>query len=279
MIVILVFKKEISDLLKRIIKGKIFGQELEFEKKLNKLKENISEGKKEIHAQEEERLKAGIPKEEEVKILEKAEDEQRKALNTVSNLVEKELKNLIATHGLLQYFDRGFNFIKAVALLQNRESITKSTASSLRQFYNLKNNILIADIETSEDELIRLIDLGSMLLNLIQAIPRETYEVFKPNVEVYKDKECKAKYDDVTGVILKVTSPGRKIEDYRIYATTKKDYKEGQILSWEWNMNNSWGEAWYRDPLSDDIKVAWSSTGEFVGRPLKEVHHKNEYLG
>ncbi|MGB7296561.1 MAG: hypothetical protein WBC70_13320 [Candidatus Aminicenantales bacterium] len=269
LIVILIFKKEISGLLKRIVKGKILGQEFEFDQRLEMLKEHISEGQKEILIQGD-MLKKGIPKQEEVNILEKAKDQPLEALARIRNLVEQELVDLMAAKGFSQYLESGFSFHKAITLLQNRENITKSTANSLRQFYDLTNNILRAQIETSEDELIRLIDLGSMLLNLIRAIPRETYEVYKPNVELYRDKECKVKYEDVTGLILRVISPGGTKEDYRIYPTTR-NYLEAQILSWEWNLDKSWGEAWYRDPLTNEIKLAWSRAGEFVGRPLQEI--------
>lgn len=110
-----------------------------------------------------------------------------------------------------------------------------------------------------------------MLLNLIRAIPHETYEVYVPNIEIYKDEKCTDKYKYGTGVLLKVTTPGGKIFNYRIYPTMKTDYKKGQVLSWEWNSSSKWGRTWYKSPVTGKIEHAWSSSLEFVGRPLKEI--------
>jgi len=43
-------------------------------------------------------------------------------------------------------------------------------------------------------------------------------------------------------------------------------------VSWEWNMNNVWEAAWYRDPDTNEVKPAWSSSAEFIGRDLNNLH-------
>jgi hypothetical protein len=275
LIIILIFKKDISNLFARLKRGKIFGQEVELHDQLDKLSENISEGAKRIPESLEKPIEKKTPEKDHYdefsEILKKAEKDPKEALNITGLLVEVELKNLVALYGLLQYFSHGFSFLKAVGLLQNRGIISKSTAISLRQFYNLRNDIIHAQIETSEEEMIRLIDLGVMLSNLIRSIPHETYEVHDPNIEIYRDKNCTVKYEYGTGLMLKVTSPGGKIFNYRIYPTTRTDYEKGQILSWEWDSSKKWGEAWYNSPVTGKIEHAWSSSLEFVGRPLGNI--------
>lgn len=155
LIIILIFRKEISDILKRLKRGKVLGQEIELEKQLDRLSENILESKKKMPELAEAPIEKKAPEkahyDEFSNILKKAEKDPKDALNTLGLLVEVELKNLVAIHGLLQYFERGFSFLQAAALLQNRDTISKSTASSLRQFYNLRNNIIHAHIETTEE--------------------------------------------------------------------------------------------------------------------------------
>ena len=58
------------------------------------------------------------------------------------------------------------------------------------------------------------------------------------------------------------------ITDYRIFPTTRDHYKKGMRVSWEWNGSLKWGDTWYRDPESHEIKHAWSASIEFVGRDL-----------
>lgn len=65
--------------------------------------------------------------------------------------------------------------------------------------------------------------------------------------------------------------PGEAAKTFRIFPTTRDDYIKGEILSWEWNMNRVWGEAWYRDPRTNEIKKAWGQAAEFVGRNLDHL--------
>jgi hypothetical protein len=36
-------------------------------------------------------------------------------------------------------------------------------------------------------------------------------------------------------------------------------------------MNNTWAESWYRDPDTHEIKSAWGSSAEFIGRDLDNL--------
>ncbi len=36
-------------------------------------------------------------------------------------------------------------------------------------------------------------------------------------------------------------------------------------------MNKVWQAAWYRDPDTNEIKSAWSSSAEFVGQDLENL--------
>ena len=56
-----------------------------------------------------------------------------------------------------------------------------------------------------------------------------------------------------------------------ILPTTRKDYRRGQRLSWEWNSQRVYQTVWYKDPDSGEIKRAWLASAEFVGRDLDDV--------
>jgi hypothetical protein len=77
----------------------------------------------------------------------------------------------------------------------------------------------------------------------------------------------------VRGVILETTIPDGNDVTYRIFPTTRTDCEVGQQVAWEWNMDVSriWPAAWYRDPLEGDIREAWGSSMEFIGRHLTDL--------
>lgn len=191
------FRNELSDILKRLKKGKILGQEIEVSERIDELSENAAEEYIELPPsviteeqtiKEEERIKVT---EESRVILEEAEKNPKKALDSVVNRVEMELKDLIATHGLIRYFEKGFHFLKASALLQNRGVVSRTIGTSLRNFYKLKKDITEKQTQSSGEDILRLTDLGIILSNSIKAIPRESYEVLAPNIEVFKDNRCR----------------------------------------------------------------------------------------
>jgi hypothetical protein len=95
--------------------------------------------------------------------------------------------------------------------------------------------------------------------------------VHHPGVTVYSDPECKNEIDGVKGVILKSASSSGAHIFYRIFPTTKTHFKKGHRVAWEWSNENSWSDAWYKDPESGEIKLAWNSALEFVGRDLGEI--------
>ena len=42
-------------------------------------------------------------------------------------------------------------------------------------------------------------------------------------------------------------------------------------VAWEWSFDNVWSEAWYKDPETNEIKSAWHSAAEFIGRNLDDL--------
>lgn len=53
------------------------------------------------------------------------------------------------------------------------------------------------------------------------------------------------------------------------YPTTRQ-YGPGSRVTWAWNMDITFGEAWYRDPEDQQVKYAWTSSGEFIGEVIPE---------
>lgn len=75
----------------------------------------------------------------------------------------------------------------------------------------------------------------------------------------------------VKGILLTIESPIRKRVPYRILPSTKTHFKKGMKVSWEWNFDNVWNSAWYKDPETSEIKQAWNSSIEFIGRNIDDI--------
>jgi len=76
---------------------------------------------------------------------------------------------------------------------------------------------------------------------------------------------------NVCGLLLETTSPGGTSKEHRIFPTTKTTYQKGERVAWEWNLGKKYGQAWYKDPDTGEIKSAWRGSAEFVGRNFDKI--------
>jgi hypothetical protein len=274
--VIVYYRKEVKDLLSRIKRGKILGQEVELADSLHRLDQSVqaaasevplltatpTEDKKSLTT---ELLPAGFydPVEQ---VVQTAKAFPHIGLSMLSDLIDRELREIIFSQGEV---DRPLIFTPTTAqvVLKKRNLLPSHLLRALRDFHTVRNTIVHARDQVSDAEVLRAVDSGVKILEVLQSIPRGIHVVHKPGVKLYSDAECKKERQGVSGVMLAMgDQSGPKA--YHIYPTTRVDYREGEQVAWEWSHNNSWGQTWYRDPDSGEIKVAWSESMEFVGRPL-----------
>lgn len=80
-------------------------------------------------------------------------------------------------------------------------------------------------------------------MRLVRAIPHEVMIVRESDVPLYDDAESKNTRNDVVGVLLEVTSPGRSRTEYRILPTTRRGYyRPGMRVSWDFDLTKIWVE-------------------------------------
>jgi hypothetical protein len=204
-------------------------------------------------------------------IIEEAARSPHAALAHLSLIIEKEVRHLLAKTNWLSP-DTGLSFDRIILYIEERKFFSPPLISSLRVFWDLRSAIIHEKPfdKPSDDQVISAIDIGLTILKMIEAIPHEINIVYHPGVVLFLDEKAKIKLSDVVGVILDTTSPGGAKHEKRIFPTRRK-YKKGQQLSWEWSFDNVWQSTWYRDPDTKKIKQAWGSSAEFVGRPLEEI--------
>jgi hypothetical protein len=262
-VAVVIFRKEIKAILTRIRKGKILGQELELNDQIDKL-ENSTE--KAANAVPKSIISKPNNDRDETNVLKEFEHNPKIGIMLLSRDIEKEIRIILGSLGLITEK----NFIRvqdSFRLLEEKAYLPKYTTESVEIFWDLRNKLIHGKDISNENQLIRVLDIGSTLLRTLKAIPHEINVVYHPGVNIYFDSDCTKLIENVKGVILVTTGANAVEKSYRIYPTTKH-YKKGVRVSWEWNLSNIWGEAWYIHPDLGEKKHAWTDSGEFIGRDI-----------
>lgn len=203
------------------------------------------------------------------KIIEESLESPSTALAHLGVIIERRVRLLLAKTNWLKP-SPNLSFSAVIEYLEQRKFLPINLLSSLKIFWDIRNKLIHGSISESDREITSAIDIGLTILKMVDGIPHEINVVYRPGVPVYKDERLKNKYDDILGVILDTTSPGGAIKEKRVFPT-RKTYRKGTQLSWEWNFGRVWQAAWYKDPDTGKVKQAWGSSAEFIGRPLEEI--------
>lgn len=266
LLIVLLFKEQISSILSRLKKGKIFGQEIELEDELKELDKATNAAKQEIVVEDKDKKdnKLNIQYTEIEKIIKLASLNPESAIINLAILIEKQLINIVAAWGGSSSV-RSVSVMKILQNLETHKAIPSNLIISIRNFWKIRNRIVHSFEHISKRELLSFVDSGLAILRMLYAVPIETNIIYNPGVTVYSDKECVNAVEGVKGVILETTSAGGIEKSFRIYPTTKTNYIKGKRVSWEWNLANVYNESWYHDPDDNSIKYAWTQAGEFIG--------------
>lgn len=276
LVIVCLFRKDISELLRRIRKGTIFGQDVEMDQPLDKFQETVKEAQEEIPPSfiEEKRFEQEIKtfEREEREVLEAARINPELGIIRLSSILERETRTLLGVLGYLSKEKRLMTGIELHQVLVEKGFLTPNTTNALNIFRNLRNQIVHGQLKVENKNTLRVLDIGLTLLKTIKAIPHEINIVYDPGVILYSDSECTQKIHDAKGLILETTSPGKAEVSKRIFPTTRPEYyQKGKQVTWEWNLSKVWQQAWYIDPDTKEKQKGWDSAGEFVGRHIDDI--------
>ncbi len=270
LVIVIMFKKEIASLLKRLRKGKLFGQELELDNEIKEFKKATNKASESIAEDKSVKKDSTIETKNSDEILKQSADDPTLGIVMLSREIEKELRHIAASSGILKDIQN-----KSVAytfqVLVERNQLADSILKSVKIFWDLRNKIVHGKDIEDEKQIIRVLDIGTNLLDTLKDIPRAKYIVYKKDVDLFSDPKCKNKRTDVNGVILETISPEGTHTSYNLRPTTKNYYQEKESVAWEWSFDNQWDKTFYKDPDTDKIIKAFDSSSEFVGRPIKNL--------
>ncbi len=208
----------------------------------------------------------------EEKILDEAIQSPAVAMMRLSLEIDRQLRLILAAIGLLKDYT-GRSPSVALDLIWRSSNGGSAAPRELREtlsnFWDLRNKV-VHNGGPQQGYALRALDYGLRILRMLQAIPRPSHFV-RASVTVCSDRACNIVRQDVTGVILESFGANGESQGQHIHAS-RKPYVVGESVSWEWNTRSpGWGETWYRDPQSGEVKMAWSEASEFIGRPLEEI--------
>lgn len=273
----MLFKGEISSIIRRIKKGKFFGNEFELEDELNELAEATERAQKEIYipaavVEDEEKGfgRGEAPKQDYEQIMARASENPELGLIFIARKIELEMKRLLAVSGHLRG-RRSLSYRDMAEYLGRNAAVSENLRKSLDLFWDVRNKIVHSHGEVSREDLIRTIDIGLTVLSAISVIPHEKNVVAHPGADLFADPEGRQPIQSAKALILETTSPGGAAKSIRVFPTTRTDYRKGMAVTWEWNMEKTWGPSYYRDPTTGRIIKAWSVSAEFVGRDLDAI--------
>lgn len=272
--IVALFRAEISDLLRRLRKGKVLGQEIELDRSIAELERGAEElasrplppiaASDPAKARPVGETPSGIERDT-AEILEMAGTSPKAALMQLSATIEREARRLLAATGHADEIPRAASLRAMVEALERATSLQRGTLDVVRNFAEVRNRIIHGHQDVSNDEVLRAIDAGLIILKSLAAVPRERNVVYREWVTVYSDKDCTKEISDCHGVMLEATSAGGVMKSLRLYPTTRSHFRAGLEVAWEWNYGKKWGPAWYRHPDNGAVQPAWEGALEFVG--------------
>lgn len=258
-------RAEVKNLLGRIRRGKILGQELELDQQLDQLTKIVGIAKQELPekpvAEEQERASREA-------VLGEGAMSPLATFVKVARALEHSANNVLERTGW-GHGRRRLSLMQAFRMMPP-DWVSEDVMRSIALFSDIRNRIVHGVDQVSNDELLRAIDLGFQLLDVVKNYEIEENRVRGELVDVYEDPLATRLLRGVKGVRLTSTHPSRSEPQTRIYPTTKDWFVPGMLVSWDWDLSHTWGAAWYRDPEDGQVKEAGGSAGEFVGRVLAE---------
>ncbi len=264
---IIVYKTDIKNILKRIKKWTILWNDFELTEQIDALQSNIKDSNKSIPTTPNKATnQASLFKIESI-------NNPKLALIYLATDIERELNDILystwwSTMTNIWNLRDGLNFLK------NNWSISISIASWIDIFLDIRNKIIHSKEPVQDDEILRVIDIWVSLLNALESIPREINVVYMKDVQLFADLELKDPVNFWNWIILETMSWWKILKSHRIFPTTQTNYVEGHKVSWEWWFENQWWETYYLNPITKKAELAWSSSVEFKGRDIEHLKKK-----
>jgi hypothetical protein len=204
-------------------------------------------------------------------VLEEAERSPRLALRHMEAVLEREVRELLASSGWGEgRYD--WTIPDAIARLHGLGQVSQSVLGSLPVFEAGARTVAAGDAPISTDDVLRALDVGVFTYRALTAIPRERHYVVHADLPVYRTSAAAESVPDVFAVVIRSIGPKPREPRDQGFLTTKHGYAVGTEVSWLWATAprpRVLGPFWYLNPGTGEYSEANSI--DFQGLPLGEV--------
>jgi len=186
--------------------------------------------------------------------------------------IERHLRAFMAATGFHNRVRPNATLPEAVDAISETWPLSENFRQSVRIFWDVRERINHG-YNVPDADVLRAIDSGKLILKTLEALKREKKVVAGTGVELFSDRQGRTPRSGVWGLALENTSSdGKETKTLQVFPTTRTDYRLGDEVSWDFDTSRVYGETWYRDPKTREIKHGWEWSSEFVGRPLSDVN-------
>lgn len=213
LVIAIMFRDTIRDLAHRLKRGKLLGQELELEKSITQLNIQATASYNTVPLAMSELEKPSYHDTTE-DILKIAAASPTAGLMKLSADIERELRHFTGSGGHHTYVNIR-SPRQVVEYWQKKGLLPAVVVASTRSFFDVRDNI-VHGYSANPKDVMRVIDSGMTILKTLHALPHEVNTVYHTGVDLYADKECKERRQDVSGIILETLSPGGAVKTKRI---------------------------------------------------------------
>ncbi len=269
--VIVIFRKELRRFIDRISNWEGFGQKVELKRDLERLQEGSVEA-----AGEPSVTTPVVPSPDEVLSAEAQAETSRVIRDVLSESARSPRLGLMLLASELEGLARriaaniGHPSRSLSEVLRNlQDRLPGAATATLPLFLQIRNRVVHGS-GVSNEEVLRAVDSGIRLYSALETIKVNPHVVLRSNVPLFLDEQLLRPLEGATGVLLE-SQEGDPVGHVRIFPTTKTAYRERMEVSWEWNMSRVFPGCWYREELGGEVRKAFDSAAEFVGRDVSTI--------
>jgi hypothetical protein len=268
-VVLALFHREIRQLVARLKRGKILGQELELAE-LQALDAQATKARAQLPPPVE-AAPATVHRAPDVReqVLAEAQRSPKIALLLLQAEIEKAARELLASLGSLGS-RKAFPLPEMIRKLRNDGYVPTALIRSAEAFLGVRNKIVHGRSST-EDDILSAIDSGLTILEAIGSVPHETNIVAYTGVTGYADAAGQREQTGFKVILLDTRGADGTSVRRRAFPTTRADFVLAKPVSWEWDLGHVYPETWYRDPDSGKVEYGWTESAEFVGRSFDHL--------
>jgi hypothetical protein len=279
---LLMFRTQVRDLLGRLRKGKLLGQEIELGESLARLNASATEAAADAAALpppkqlDAEPPEPAVPEDDAAeetdaviaRVLTEAARSPKVGLLLLGAEIDRAVRDVSTGLGLTDN-RRPLPLQRASEILAQRGALPTSLLEAVQQFNSLRSR-LVHGVDADPNDVLKAIDSGVLILQTLRSVPYSIHRVYQTGIQLFSDPDCKTPREGWRLLVLEnEAKPGRSRKSMSMHPTTRSHFGPGRAVAWQWNLELVISDSWYRDPETNQIKYAsWSSSAEFIGKHL-----------